>query len=430
METTVSSTGNKFYGWINVIFMFLIYSFMIGFVFYGFTVIFPAMVEGQGWSRGSASIAHTIRGLIVGFMTPLVALSIGKFGSRKTLNMGLVVGIIGLILLGTATTEVWQWILIWGFVMPTCFALGGILPIQTTINFWFNKKRATATGIVMTGGAVAGFLAAPFYTAIIKKSGSWETGWLVAAGFCGAGLVASFFIKNMPHLYGQHPDGIDPAAPVEEASPDKPKKAEVYQTKEPWTLKEALRTKLVWLQMVCMIAQAWALYMITTHGVLHFIDSGLEAMDAAKIISVLILCSGFARFPTGLLADRVEPRILATIALLGMSITMIALWKVPTSLPLLLGCAAVYGFCFGVTAITFPLITANYFGPAAFAPINGFFGPVIISLCAPVPVLAGYIADHFGTYDLAFLPITVMLFIGTVFAWFLFPPQKPAVAAE
>ena len=423
-ETTKDST--KFYGWTNVVFMFLIYSFLTGFVFYGFTVIFPAMVQGQGWSRGDAAFAHTIRGLLVGFMTPLVALSIGKFGSRKTLNFGLAVGVVALILLGTATSELWHWILIWGFIMPFCFALGGLLPIQTTVNFWFNKKRATATGIVMTGGAIAGFLAAPFYTLIMKKTGNWEIGWLVAAGFCLAALITSFFVKNTPQQYGQHPDGIDPNAPVVQGTSNKPKAAEVYQTKVPWTLKEALRTKLVWLQMVCMIAQAWALYMMTVHGVLHFMDRGLEPMQAAKIISTLILASGIARFPTGVLADRIEPRILATIALLGMSITIIALWKVPQNMLLLLSCSALYGFCFGVTAICFPMITANYFGPQAFAPINGFFAPIIITLCAPVPVVAGYIADHFGSYDLAFLPITAILFVGTVFAWFLFPPQKKA----
>ena len=431
MNAPSDSTSTKFYGWTNVIFLFLIYSFITGFVFYGFTVIFPAMVQAQGWGRGEAALAHTIRGLIVGFMTPLAAFCIGKLGARKTLHTGLIVGAIALILLGTVTTKLWQWTLIWGFIMPFAFSLGGYLPVLTTVNFWFNRRRAMATGVVMTGGAIAGFVGAPFYTFIINKTGSWETAWLVAAGFCGLGLIVSFFVKNTPQEIGQHPDGIDPAITVDaDVSGKTPPTSGVYQTKELWTLKEALRTRLVWFQMVCMIGQAWALYMMTVHGVLHFIDMGLSHMQAASVISTLILFSGIARFPTGVLADRIEPRILSAMALLGMSLTILVLWKVPQNLTLLLIVAGLYGFCFGVTAITFPMITANYFGPLTFAPINGFFGPFIITFCAPVPVVAGLIFDHYKSYDLAFMPITIMLFIATAFAWFLYPPQKKEAVAD
>ena len=58
------------------------YAVTMGFIFYGFTVIFPAMIEAEGWQRGEASLAHTLRGLFVGFMAPVAALSIGRLGAR------------------------------------------------------------------------------------------------------------------------------------------------------------------------------------------------------------------------------------------------------------------------------------------------------------------------------------------------------------
>ena len=420
---------SKFYGWKNVVILFLLYAVIMGFVFYGFTVIFPAMVKAQGWGRGEASLGHTIRGLVVGFMAPLAALCIGKLGAKKTLMIGILVGIISLLLLGTVTNKLWQWTVIWGFAMPAAFSLGGLLPIQTTVNYWFNLKRATATGIVMTSAAFAGFLAAPFYTFIISKAGNWRVGWLVAAGLCAIGFLATFFLKNTPQSIGQFPDGIDPAKAVQANAGGKAKAKGVYQTKEIWTLKEALRTRVVWLQVVCMIAQAWALYIITVHGVLHLVDKKLDPMQAAKVISTLILFSGIARFPTGILADRIEPRILAAIALLGMSVSMLGIWKAPADPTMLLGVAAAYGLFFGTTVIVFPMLTANYFGPQAFAPINGFMSPILILVAAPVPVLAGMIYDHYKSYDLAFIPIVAILILGAVCAWFLFPPQKKAPKA-
>jgi cyanate permease len=315
--------------------------------------------------------------------------------------------------------------MIWGFIMPAAFSLGGLLPIQTTVNFWFNAKRATASGIVMTSAAVAGTVAAPFYTFIMAKTGGWQIGWLVGAGLCAVGLVLALFIKNTPQSIGQFPDGIDPNAAPKTGGAAKAKG--VYQTKTPWTLKEALRTRVVWLQVVCMIGQAWALYVVTVHGVLHFIDKQLNPMQAASVLSTLILCSGIARFPMGILADRVEPRIISSLALLGMAITMVGIWQAPQNITLLMIIAAGYGFCFGATVIMFPMLTANYFGPAAFAPINGFMSPILILVAAPVPVVAGMIFDHYKSYDLAFIPIIIFVFIAAACAWFLYPPEKKTV---
>lgn len=279
----------------------------------------------------------------------------------------------------------------------------------------------------MTGAAVAGFVAAPFYTYIMERSNSWRTGWLVAGGLCAFGFVLTFFIANTPNDLGQYPDGVDPSESMKKGNTKQTHTAGPYKTKESWTLKEALRTRLVWLQLVCMIGQAWALYMVTVHGVLHLVDQNFSRMQAASIIGNLILFSGIARFPTGVLADRFEPRILSTFALLGMTVAIAGLWLAPTNMTYILLISALYGFCFGISTITFPMITANYFGPATFAPVVGFFMPFIIFASAPVPFIAGLIFDYYKSYDLAFLPVIVALGIATICAWFLFPPKKQSV---
>ena len=430
MSDQVDVGSGKFYGWMNVLFLFILYSAVMGFVFYGFSVIFPAMITAEGWGRGEASLAHTIRGLAVGFMTPFAAFCIARMGAQKTLRVGLTIGVIALGLLGTVTTKLWQWTIIWGFLMPTAFSLGGLLPIQATVNFWFNKKRATALGIVMTGAPLGGVLAAPLYTYIIKQTGMWKSGWLMAAGICLVCALITFLVKNTPGSIGQHPDGIDPDAPQPEQTGTTPKAVGPYQTKEVWTLKEAIRTKTVWFLLACMIGQGWALYMMTVHGVLHLQDVGFSAMESASVFGIFIFCAGFARFPIGILTDRVEPRVISTAALLGMTIALFAFWKTPPGIPAALCITGAYGLCFGATVITFPMIMSNYFGPQAFAAVNGFLIPIMIPITAPVPLLAGLIFDKFGNYDFAFIPILVFLLLATIFAWFLYPPQKKEAAAE
>ena len=184
---------SAFFGWTNLVLLFIIYGSIYGFVFYGFTVVFPEMIKATGWSRGSASMAHTLRALSLGVFAPFVAIAIGKFGAKRTMIAGVIIGIVAMGLLGTVTTQLWQWIVLWGFIMPLSFSFGGALPIQTIITYWFNMKRGMVLGIVLSGGALAGFVAAPFYTYIMQLTGTWETGWLTAGGFCVLALIITFF---------------------------------------------------------------------------------------------------------------------------------------------------------------------------------------------------------------------------------------------
>jgi hypothetical protein len=78
-----------FYGWKNVIFLFLIFLFAGGFGLGGFSVIFPAMIKTLGWNRGTASIAPALNTLLMGLLIPLVALSINRLGAKKTIIIGI-----------------------------------------------------------------------------------------------------------------------------------------------------------------------------------------------------------------------------------------------------------------------------------------------------------------------------------------------------
>ena len=429
MSNVIVDTAKGFYGWKNVVCLFLIYGITIGFLNYGFTVIFPAMIQAEGWGRGDASLAHTIRSLIGGLIAPLAALSIVKLGARITVRIGFMFGAVALTLLGTITTELWQWTLLWGFAMPATFALSSVLSVQTVVNFWFERRRATALGVVVTGGAVAGFVGAPLFTYLIDASGSWRTGWLAAAGFCVVGVIVTFFLENSPAALGQHPDGIDPDRRLEEdtaaqAHSAKLKAKRTYRTKEFWTLREALRTRVVWLYLVCWLGQVWAINMVTVHGVLHLIDQGFSQIQSASVIANFILFSGFSRFPVGVLADRVEPRILSSFALFGLVIAVLGFWQAPSSLFWVLLVSGTYGFCFGVLVITYPMIIANYYGPSSFAPIKGVLTPIMILISAPLAFVAGLIFDRYGSYDWAFIPVAAMVFLAAICSLFLYPPQK------
>jgi sugar phosphate permease len=407
-----------------VLLLFFIYGAVYGFIFYGFTVVFPEMIRTQGWGRGDAAMAHTLRAFSLGALAPLVAIAVGKAGAKRTMIAGLFVGVVVLGILGTVTSQLWHWIVLWGILMPVSFSFGGAIPIQTTLTYWFSIKRATALGIVLSSAAFTGFIAAPLYTLIMREAGTWKAGWLAAGTFCALALITSLFIRNKPADIGQFPDGIDPESAFDTPGSAPTKKAKTFRTSETWGLREVLREPVLYLIGLCMVAQISAVYLLTTHGVLHLTDVGFTRMQSASAIGNLILFSGFARLPIGFIGDRIEPRWIMTIALAGMGMAMVGIWKAPGDFGVLLAIVAIFGFCFGSTVPMLPTIIGNYFGPSAFAPITGFLSPFIILIGAPVPVVAGIIYDRLHSYDIAFLYVAILTLVATLLASAMVPPKK------
>lgn len=420
--TKSSEQRPDFYGWKNVIVLFVIYMFTLGLVFYGFSVIFPAMIKSLGWNRGAASIAHTINALLMGFLAPLVAVSINKIGTKKTISVGTTVLLVGLVLLGTVVSQLWQWIILWGIVVSFGFVFCGIVPIQSTLMFWFDKKRGTAIGIVMTGAALGGFLAQPFYTWLMALTNTWQAGWLAGALFALIALIFGFFIISKPEDVGQHADGLNPdeiktgEGGIEHAS-------RTYRTTTSWTLKQALGTPKLWFIMIIMIGFVMPLFLVTTHGVLHMTDQGLSKMQAASVLSSVILGSGLVRFPAGWLGDRIEPRWIITVALGLALIMLLGMWKI-TNFKAIVVAGMIFGFGYGCQIIMIPTLIANYYGADTFPSIQGVIGPIMIVFCATVPVGGGYIFEETGSYDLAFIILSIVLLISFVVSFFLSPPIK------
>jgi MFS family permease len=411
----------KFYGWKNIGLLFFINFFGFGMASYSFTVIFPAMIQDMAWPRGQASIAHTLRLIIMGSMAPVLALAISRFGVKKPMMAGVVIMLTCLLLLATITTRIWVWTLLWGIVMPIGAALGGIFVIQTTAMFWFNKRRALAVGIVTSGAALSGFLAQPFFTWLMAAARSWEAAWLFAAGFSFIGVALTFFIVGRPRELGQYPDGINPDE-NQDAATGAENAARTYRSPVDWPLRQALKMPIIWLFILVAISNGLSIILVNSHGVLHLTDLGYSPMQAASVLSLIILASGIASLPMGWLADFIEPRWLCTGCMAGMLVTLFFIWRAP-SIELLMVSGFLFGFGFGGILILNPTMIGNYFGPESFLKVNGLVMPLVTSGISLVPTIAGFIADKLGSYNLIFGFVAGMLTLGTICAFFLAPPE-------
>jgi sugar phosphate permease len=422
----LQSSDKPFYGWKNAAVLTFIFMATTGLVFYAFSVIFPVMLKDTGWSRGDASIAISLGILAGGFLIPFAAKLINKVGTRKVIIIGLAILFLDLLLLSTTTTKLWHWIVIWGVLTPIGRVLCGIMPSQVNIMFWFNRKRAMAIGLLMTGAPIGGFIAPPVYTWFMNYMGGWRAGWMLSTGVVLMALALSFLVRSKPSDMGQHPDGITPGAPLADGRQNSSEGARTFRTQTAWTLREVLKSRTIWLITAANITLQMGLGVVVFHGVLHLTDIGYSAMNAAFILSTIIVSSGVVRFPVGWLGDRVEPRWIIFTALIIMVIGFIGIWKAP-SFGLLMVLGPIYGISYGVLLTIVPTITGNYYGPEVFASINGFFGPFLTVIGAAVPTIAGYAVEKLGSYNEIFLVITFLLIAGTVCSAFLSPPRKKEI---
>lgn len=420
-SATSQPMRQKFYGWNNAALFFLVQFAASGFVYFAYAAIFPAMVEAMNWNRGEASIAHSLSFLTLGLSYPLTAWMIGKRGVRFTLTTGLTLMLCSLLLTVFFVAQVWHWTLAWGILMGMGMALAGPLCGQTVIINWFNVKRATVLGIIMTGSAVGGFVAQPVLIRVMENFGTWQSGWLVSATAVVTAILLAQFIVNRPRDVGQHADNIDPDATPSDTQKAAPK-PRTYRSAHSWTLGQVFHTRAVYFIIIINISYLAVGTFLLTHGSLYLSDIGISKIQTASIVSIFIMGSGVGRIPAGWLGDQFELRWLMAIMMAAMLAGFVMLWTLSSFAGLSLA-GFILGSCYGGFFALSPALTSNFFGQESFAKINSAFAPLLLPFVAMAPAGAGYIFDIYGSYDLAFLVGVILLGLSVIAAICLTPPR-------
>ena len=388
-----------FYGWRLLFFLWVVYTIPIGFAYYSPAVLYPFMIREFGWSRGETMAGATALMLTFGLASPLTALMIARIGARATIVAGAV-----LLALASSLTAAFGHLYALFLVLSVAVGLGAslasMIPVQTVVMTWFNTRRAMALGLVLGGGAIGGFVAPQIIDrAAAAANDSWQVGWIVVASASAvAGLVALATIRNRPEDMGQHPDGFGPQAEGPSGQPAL-RTTGTYRTTRVWTVREALRTRSLWLLVVASGGCFFLWQLVVTQGPLHLQDRGFDTSKAAFFYSLAIGLSIVGRFTIALLGDRIEPRRLFAGGTLCVLAGGVLFWFVSPS-----GRWAAYlyplltGFGFGVAYVCIPTLVGNYWGAASFAGLSGVLSPVTMLIQTSAAPLAGFVYDLQGSY--------------------------------
>lgn len=365
---------------------------LVGIMFYGLPFFYDFWVRDYGWSRATVTSGFTIAKIAVSPLAFVAGWLIDRFGPRRLMISGILMGGTALIGLGMVSS-LWPFYLFYLF-NALGYMCGGPLPNQVLISRWFDSSRGKAMGIAYLGIGIGGMLVPQ-----IAKSFNIAFGWHTALLFLGIlmiliALPMILFVRDNP--------------------PESSREITQEQPKIP--LKIVLKKWPFYLLLIGSMCSIGAVSGTNQNLKLFFsLDLKYTQAMAANVISLVLAFSIAGRLLMGWLADRIQKKYVMILiySLVAGAIPLLYLAGTPGVLYLF---AIIFGIGMGGDYMIIPLMAAELFGVRVLGRVMG----IILTFDglgeALSPMLVAWLRDRGGSYAhgftaLIFLAVTGMIAI-------------------
>jgi len=387
-------TANKSlqYGWVVVSAAFIITFITCG-VNFSYGVFFLPIVNEFGWSRGLASAVMLVAGMAYAVTLPFTGILADRYGYKWVLAVSAGFLSVGLIL-SSQIQELWQLYVFTGLMVGLSISASFAIPVAL-VALWFTKRQGLALGVA-TLGISLGTATIPLLISYLITSTGWRPA-LLLAGIAVAVLCipATLLMRNPPrNIRAEDATDNKDASIGQRAMPD--------DLDTGLTVSQALRTSQFWMLFVTFLLFLSSLGLVMLHLVPYAVDSGIDPVRAALLLTLIGIFGIAGRLASGVLSDRVgiKPIMLFCAVLLGLNIAFIALFSEPWAFYVF---AAVYGIAYSGFVTQMVRITRKVFGARA---LGSVFGALMVSDGIGFgvgPWVAGNIYDSTGSYQASFL---------------------------
>lgn len=414
-----------YYGWILLSTIGFIYMASVGAVFYGLSVMMPAMIDDLGWTRAEATTGFAILSVVIGFAGPVVTRMMKRIKPGQTIILG------GFVTTAGASIVYFYHTLPVYYLATAVLGCGmtmqAVLPGTQLVTQWFHQRRSMALGIFMAAGGLGGVVGAPTFTWLIGFFGDWRPVWLfVGLVSLFSSLLSWLLIRNKPEDVGQQLDGVRANKSADD-QPKRPAEAGVYKTDRDWTVRQAFMDSTYWIILFSGALAVTGHMMVSSQLVLHVKDMGMTAIIAASALGVQGLFTTSGRFLSGLLGDfTVEPRTLFFCGMASEFIGMLLLTNAYNAF-LLYASVIFFGLGFGLGLVGSTAMLANYYGPANTPTLLSYRILLSTVFGGMGVVVAGYCGDVFGGYKEVFYGFSALLLLATLLVLKINIPKVAAV---
>lgn len=366
---------------------------------YGLGPYIEPIQQAFGWSRTQATSGLTIATVINAIFCIAVGMLVDRVGPRLVGLVGVLLTTGAFALLGTATGEQANWVLLWSML---AFAT---LPVQATI--WtsavasrFATSRGMALAVTLSGASLAATVFPLLATWLIDTYG-WRRAFMIEGGIWAA---ITFPLLLLFFRGARDVKSADPQAAANIAPPLTGVSA-----------MEGLRSLVFARLFVASMLFTFTIIALVVHFIPILTNVGTDRLAAASVASLVGISSVVGRLGTGYLLDHFRAaRVGAVIFLLP--ILACALLLLAGANPLAQSAAAiVIGLTLGSEIDVIVYLTTKHFGLKNFGTIYGGLLTALSIGTAFGPLAAAAVYDHWGSY-VPFLLLTIVFMAGSSLA--------------
>lgn len=358
-------------------------------------VFYAVVAEDLGLLRGAFAFHMTIFSLV----TAVSALFVPKFLRKMSFKLLLLISVL-IAVVGTAlmafSTELWQFYLL-GAIRGFSTGMFSIVTITIIINHWFIDKNGLATSIALGFSGIMGAVFSPIFSAIIAAF-SWQIAYLAEAilllCLCLPALLYPFTIQ--PELSGFAAYG------------------DVTTSQKAYS--KAINSQPSFLALFAVMAFGIMVSFVssmTQHLPSYAETIGLSVTVGASLLSMGMFGNIISKLIIGFLSDKIGA-IKSSMVLVIVNLVGAILLLVGNPPSLMLVAAFLFGSCYGLGAVSIPLVTRTVFGNRQYIrifPLVSFISNVGAAVAFST---IGYSYDFTGSYIPAFLLTIILLVLSYV----------------
>lgn len=385
-----------------------------------FSIFITPISAEFGWGRTAISGAISLGTLVAALLSPLVGRIADRHGPRWVIACGALIMVAALSSLSQMRSLI-VFYLAFGLarsigqaVMEQCSTLA--------VAKWFIVRRPRALSFINIGRGLGGAILPAIAFSAIAAYG-WRGGWLtVAAVVVVAGIPGVVFLRRRPEDHGLVPDGL-----TENASRRQTHSVNIHE-EHSFVFRDALRTPAFWMLATAMFLRGLSTPGIVVHQAAYFLAKGIEASQAAEMVSVYAICLALGGLFWGWMAQRLQPRHCLVSSFLGTLLAVVLLLTLSSP-----GWGFIYaivmGWSVGGMFTIEGVIWSSYFGRAAFGAIYGSAMTILLTGITLGPLVAGLSFDLLGSYQAAFAIFGAAYAICAALIFISRPPRPAAIKA-
>ena len=284
------------WGWVVMIAAFLCCLALDG-ICYIFGVFLEPMMEDFKVDNATMSAVGSVLSGVIQLVGPFVALLVNVLGMRIVCIAGAAVSCAGFFL-ATFVHNVPLLMLLFGVLAGSGLGLMYV-PAVVSVGYYFDKRRALATGVVCSGSGAGTFILAPIASALLSWLGSWRGAMKVFAGLCLLCSLCGLSMRPLP----KRPAKKEDKEAGDAGTAEEPKTNCMMTILEQSCSPRLLTNVPFMLLTLSNLFATQGLYIPYMFLPSLAASKGISELDASFLISIVGICNTICRILSGLLTD-------------------------------------------------------------------------------------------------------------------------------